>query len=495
MSAEIELKLEVAPDATERLIADRPLLDSATCRSERQLSVYYDTPDFRLRKNGYTLRVRSSDGGFTQTLKSLDVGAGLFERSEREWQVKGPEPDLVCLRDTPIADLQVEQVEPVIRSEVDRTICRLEQAGSEIEIDVDLGTMRAATREMPVSELEVELISGQPRAALDLAQRIAEELPVKLAVMSKAERGFALADGKMSEPAKAEPVRIRPGTGVVDGFGIIVSACLRHFRLNEPLVIELREAEALHQARVGMRRLRSALSLFRPVVSDEAFERIEDELSWFTAELGDARNLDVYLQRDLSEDQRHFIEERRERAYDLAIAAMNSPRFRRLMLDLVGWTALGQWRESPAAAMLIEPFANGRIDRLWSKICDSKTVAKMGDKQRHRLRIRMKKLRYALEFVDALHTRKPGRRKKFAKIVKALQESLGDLHDIVTARSLVTVNSWLMTPGLSAKKERHLVRDADRAIHRLRKVGPYWRAPSLCAPQAVTATSKAPVAW
>jgi len=209
-------------------------------------------------------------------------------------------------------------------------------------------------------------------------------------------------------------------------------------------------------------------------VRDREFEQIEDELSWFMAELGDGRNLDVYLERNLTRDQRLFLEEQREKAYDLAIAAMESARFRRLMLDLVGWAAAGQWRGKSCATQALAPFMNRRIDRLWSKISDSDDVAELDDDQRHHLRIRMKKLRYALEFAQALHKRKPRRRKKFIKTVKDLQESLGDLHDIVIARSLVTLNSWLAAPGSSARRERRLVRDADRAMHRLSKLGPYW---------------------
>jgi triphosphatase len=279
----------------------------------------------------------------------------------------------------------------------------------------------------------------------------------------------------VSRPTKAEPVPIHRGMTVAEGFETIVSACLRHFRPNEPLVIESRDVEGLHQARVAMRRLRSAFALFGPVVRDRECERIEDELRWFAAELGDARNLDVYLERDLSEDQRRFVGERRKRAYDLAIAAMESPRFRRLILDLVAWAATGKWRGNSRATNALGPFVNRRIDRLWTKVADSDDIAGMGNKRRHRLRIQMKKLRYALEFSGALHTHKAGRKKKFTKRVKELQEFLGDLHDIVIARSMVTINSWLETPDQSSKDDRQLVRQADRAMHRLRKIGPYWR--------------------
>ena len=276
-----------------------------------------------------------------------------------------------------------------------------------------------------------------------------------------------------SRPAKADAVRLGRDTTVAEGFEIIVSSCLRHFRLNELLVIESRNVEGLHQARVAMRRLRSALALFRPAVRGQEYRRIKSELSWFTAELGDARNLDVYLTRDLSRDQRQLVEERREEAYGLAIAAMESTRFQRLMLDLAGWAAAGDWRDNSRAAKPIRPFVNRRIDRLWSKI-PSDNVSNMGDKRRHRLRISIKKLRYALEFTEVLHPSKPRRRGKFMKAVKEMQGSLGDLHDIVIARSIGTLNSWLLAPGPSSKEEKGMVRDAGRALHRLNKIGPYW---------------------
>ena len=105
----------------------------------------------------------------------------------------------------------------------------------------------------------------------------------------KLEPAFALADGKALEPTKSEPVRIGRGISITQGFEVIVSSCLRHFQLNEPTVVKARNVEALHQARVAIRRLRSALVLFRPVVADQEFERIQSELRWLVAEFGDAR--------------------------------------------------------------------------------------------------------------------------------------------------------------------------------------------------------------
>jgi CHAD domain-containing protein len=144
------------------------------------------------------------------------------------------------------------------------------------------------------------------------------------------------------------------------------------------------------------------------------------------------------------------------------------------MLDLVGWTSVGKWRRKRKASKALRPFMNRRIGQLWSKVCASERVSTLDDQARHRLRILMKKLRYALEFGSALHKRRPRRKKRIMKSVKELQGALGDLHDLVVCRSLVTLNSWMAAPNPSAQTERRLVRDADRALRRLRKTGAYW---------------------
>ncbi len=474
MSHEIELKLELAAEAAKQLM-EVPWLAGSSCSSQEQLSIYYDTPKGLLRERGYSLRVRTVGDQFIQTVKSLDGGAGLFDRGEWESGISGPEPDLSELGSTPLGAIPLEGLQPIIRSEVTRTTCRLRPAGAEVEVAVDRGRMTAGDRGADISELEIELLRGEPDAAVALARRIAGEVPVRLGVMSKAERGFALADGKFGKVIKAEPVSLRADMIVAEGFATIVGACVRHFRLNELLVIEERRMEALHQCRVAMRRLRSALSLFRTAVADDRFEHIRDELRWFTNQLGDARNLDVYLQRDLSRKERRPLEEKREKAYDAVIAAMESQRFRQLMLDLIAWAALGDWRLHATAGRELEPYISKRIDRLWAKVDDAEDLSRMDDEQRHRLRIEIKKLRYAVEFAAALHHHERERQKAFGKAVEDLQEALGHLNDAVVARTLVTADAWPIEPPEPSAEERASLEEAEQALHELRKIGPYWR--------------------
>jgi inorganic triphosphatase YgiF len=476
MSHEVELKLEIAPEDAEGL-SEQPWLFNAQPKTQQQRSTYYDTHGRLLRKSGYSLRVRSAGNRFTQTLKSLDGAAGLFTRGEWEYEVDGPEPDVERLADTPAGELQLDGLEAIVRSDVKRTTWCLHQADSEIEIDLDEGVISAGKRRLRVSELELELRDGRADAVFTLAGKIAVERPLRLSVLSKAERGFALAEGRLSKPTKAEAVAVQQGMTVAEGFATIVNACQRHFRLNEPLVIEARAAEALHQARVATRRLRSALSLFGPLIRDRESMRIREELHWFTCELGDARNFDVFLQNPLTSDQRHSLEEKREAAYDGVIAAMNSGRFRHLMLDVARWSAQGDWRKDPKAEQALEPFANRRIDRIWSKVSAARHLRRMDDQHRHRLRIRAKKLRYAVEFMAALHVQERERQKQFGKALEKLQDELGQLHDLVVARSLAgtSAEEWLVLPAHPRREERKHVDTATGALRRMRKVGPYWR--------------------
>ena len=473
MSREIELKLEVPPDAADLLLS-QPWLACGSTQPQRELSVYFDTPDGALRGRGYTLRVRSVGDRFIQTVKSLKVAAGLFERNEWECDVNGPQPDPAGLAATPLEKIDADRLRPVVRTQVDRRVCRLKQPGGELEVDVDDGLLTASGRQLAVHEIEIELLSGKASAAVSLARKIAAQVPVKVGVMSKAERGFALADGAAGKASKAEPACLNADMNVAEGFHTIVMACIRHFRRNEPLVVEGRRAEALHQTRVAMRRLRSALSLFRTAIKGPEFERLREELRWFNSELGDARNLDVHLLRQQFDDEEQArLQERRETAYKWAIAAMESARFRGLMLDLVAWSALGKWRIGTRAQQPIQVYVNRRIDQWWSKLSETRRPGRMDDLQRHRLRIRVKKLRYALEFMAALHGQAGGRRKKFKRSLEAVQESLGKLHDSVVARSMIACG----VPGVlppKGKEQRKAVREADRAVRRLRHARPYW---------------------
>lgn len=476
---EVELKLEVDPAAA-ALVEQIPLLHSAPKSARDQLTVYYDTPSEKLRDHGFTLRVRSSGGKFVQTLKPAAESAGLMSREETEWPVESIEPDVGKLRGTALEPLlregRLDRLKPVIRSEVQRTSWALDLGSGRIQVDFDRGEISAGGASQRFVELELELLEGEPACLLAAAKAVAEYVPVHIGVLSKAERGARLASGAFERISKAAPVRIEPGMNVAEAFEVMVHACLRHYRLNEPLVIAERIPGALHQSRVAMRRLRSAFALFKSAIADVEYQYLREELRWFTNQLGDARNLDVYLMRDLPDDERETLTARRERAYDQVIAAMNSPRLRRLMLELVGWTAFGPWRSGRQAAKPVEAYAGRRLDRLWDMIAAlGPELAHLDEETRHELRIQVKKMRYAIEFLRALYPAARADEKRFAAAVEELQETLGKLNDLATAKSLVSSpaqEEWL----IGEPEERIHLREAERAFRDLAAVGPFWRA-------------------
>lgn len=482
MGREIELKFELSSEHVP-LVRKLPVLARPPARAESQLTVYYDSRKGNVRKSGFSLRVRSGDGGFVQTVKPLDSGAALFARDEWEQKVGSIEPDVGALADTPLCDLVqsggLKKLVPVIRSEVRRTSWRLNHKSSVIAVDLDEAAMVAGGASDGFTELELELLSGEVAHLVEAARTIVDHVPARLGVLSKAERGFALADGSLGKVTKAGPVAVQPEMSVAEGFTVVVQSCLKHFRRNEPIVVARRQPEALHQARVAMRRLRSAFTLFKPVAADEEYESLRQELRWFTSLLGEARNLDVYLQRHDPEKRPRGLLRRREDAYDIIVDALNSPRFLELMFDLVAWLATGRWRSGKKARKPLLPFAGKRLDKMWSSIEATGDLAAIDDTARHELRIEVKKLRYGLEFFRGLYPAASKRQKQFAEAVEELQETLGHLNDIVAAEALAppleTVDG-AAEPIVESQPAEQLVGESERCLSRLREIGPYWSA-------------------
>ena len=476
---EIELKLEIDREDVGSL-RSIGLMHDCEPRRRRQLTVYYDRADGFLRERGFTLRVRQADDGFVQTVKPSSESAGLVSRAEYERPIASLTPDLDALADTPLAAMVEElgELVPTMRSEMDRTIWRAEVGGSLIQLDLDEGSVEAGNRSQRFTELELELVSGDPSCLFFAAKQIADQVPVRLGVLTKAERGARLASGAHKKIVKAADVAVDAAMTIAEAFEVIVHACVRQYRLNEPLVIGRRKMEALHQARVAMRRLRSALTLFKPALRDAQYEYLRGELRWFTSQLGDARNLDVFLQRDLADAERNALSERRELAYDHLVGVMDARRFRMLMLDLAQWTAFGPWRSSKLARKPIRGFAGERLDRLWGSISEAgRHLADLSEYDRHELRIQVKKMRYAIEFLSGLYPSATVAREQFADAVEELQESLGKLNDLAVARTLVEAGAsgeeWL----IGEPEERLHLREAERAFRALAAVGPFWRLP------------------
>lgn len=427
---EVELKLELSAQSADAVEASDLFVGAV--KVVRQHAIYFDTPDHDLARAGLSLRIRQNGDRRVQTVKAGAAAAGIFIRPEWEREVSDDTP--IIDHTTPIPSLLGEKVSgiaPLFVVENERRIWN--DAG--IEVALDRGRIVAGDRESAFHEVELERKSGDPAALFALARRINAIAPVHLGALSKGERGYRLL-GPASSRSKAEPVEINRTMTAATAFQAIVYACLRHFRLNVPLVLNHRDAGGLHQARVALRRLRSALTIHKNLLTDGRAADFNDELRWLAGELGNARDIDVLIERVGDGPIHARLQEARSHAYDVATAALESDRARTLLLNVVEWVAVGEWLSSDDNAdtrdLPARDFADAALRRFRRKVKNGgRNLEKLGDDDRHTVRKAAKKLRYATEFFAALYDQKQEmkRHKRFVSALEVLQDRLGVLND------------------------------------------------------------------
>jgi triphosphatase len=511
---ETEIKLQL-PSANSARLRDVPLLRrvSGAKQSEQLVSVYFDTKRLKLKRNGLTLRVRQADGRYIQTVKSEN--GGLFERGEWEAEVADGRPDLklasTALKPLGLKKLQ-RQLRPVFETRVRRITYPLTRKDADIALAIDRGEIDAGDKTAPLSEAEFELKEGDRARLFDVARTFARATSAELAVKSKAERGYELLAGNEAAVLKGEAVEIAPDLPARAAFQSIALACLKQIVANKPPILA-GDPEGIHQMRIGLRRLRAAISLFSDMIMEEQSRPIRTELKWLTNELGPAREFDVFLNKVVAplEQQHgrlvgmrslyHDLAERREAALERALAAVCSKRFRDLTLNAAAWLEAGDWRE-PRKILLrerceepIEVAARAQLTQRWKKIRKrGRRLAKLDPQARHKLRIQAKKLRYATEFYKTVFPgkRQQKRRTAFLSTLKQLQDCLGDLNDIVMHEKLTTgigkssparsakglgsgrVFAAGLVTGFEEARFNPVLTAAEHAFNAFEKLRPYW---------------------
>ncbi|MBD3834932.1 CHAD domain-containing protein [Brevundimonas bullata] len=494
-ATETELKFRLGPGAVVRLSGHPALQGEQTSQSLR--SVYFDTPDGVLRAAGFSLRVRTTPGGFVQTLKR-QTAPGQTARDEWEVPVASEALDLAALKATPAHRLlkgRRRDLSPRLATTVVRRIRMVELNGALIEAAFDAGDLSArdpegGDRREPIYELELELKRGDPAVLFTLARRLARDLTIVPVFESKSERGWRLAEGSSRAPRRAAPTPLSPEATTSDAFRTIAMACLAQVSANAELLRVVRRSEAVHQLRVGLRRLRAAIGVFKPLLAEPERERIETELKWLAHEADAARDLDVFI-RDvfhptaletpspgLAALGRHLLTAR-GRAYDRVLAAIASPRYALLMLETTAWVETAALPDAPVA-----PFAVEALSRLHHQVEKrARDLTDLDADARHHLRIRAKRLRYAAEFFcDLFPSRR--RRARYLKALERLQDTLGALNDLAVARDRIPGEAALDDAALAfaagrviGRRERDeaaLLAAALKACGRFHDARPFW---------------------
>ncbi|AYH42834.1 CHAD domain-containing protein [Azoarcus sp. DN11] len=454
MGQEIELKLALPPKALPAL-RRHPLVAGAARRGRAETldNTYFDTPDLRLAARRIGLRIRRKGRVELQTVKcAAESTAGLSARPEWEHPYAG------SFDFTPVDDAKVRklltrrapELVPVFTTRFRRET-RLYAPDDTVRIlmMIDHGEVIAGEQRAPISELELELVAGEPLDLLVLACRLAGDLPLMPSDLSKAERGYALHLGTRRAPARAEPSAVTADASSLDAFRSLAGSCLRQWQANAVGAAEDHAPEFIHQLRVALRRLRTLLSLFAPVLPPEFVEDWRARLGDNARTFAEARDLDVLHDEILApaatDEADHSGSEadsvialaarvgaERERARRDALNSLDPAAQGRLMIGLTAALhALPP--DSPHAHETLTDFAHRQLDRLRKKVRRRHAAAADGSRAHlHALRIALKRLRYALEFFAPLLPAK--RTRKYLAAIVRTQNALGFVHDVDVAR-------------------------------------------------------------
>jgi CHAD domain-containing protein len=293
-----------------------------------------------------------------------------------------------------------------------------------------------------INEIELELKDGDAAGLYAFALQLLDDIPLRISNINKAQRGYMLVRETGHAPFRAQALELDADATLSEALPAILGNCLEHIQRNEVAVIEGHDPETLHQMRVGVRRLRSALKLFDTVAPCPP--ALQEDIDWLGTELGAARDWDVLLSSTLPRvdaapvgahgllELTALVQQTAQARRRQAAQAVLSPRYTHLMLTLGSWML----QTAPLLHGAAAHFSRQTLQQLHKSLL--KRVARMQDDDAasaHRTRIAAKRGRYALEFFHSLY--RPKGTRTYLKALAATQEELGQHNDLVVAGRLL----------------------------------------------------------
>ncbi|MDF0518051.1 CHAD domain-containing protein [Bradyrhizobium yuanmingense] len=305
-------------------------------------------------------------------------------------------------------------------------------------------------------------------------------------------RSTATSDAKPAARRNALPARLSPGMACDTAFRIIAR---RHL----DAVIAQHDGtcrgdpDALHQIRIALTHLRTAIRFFSPMVDDAVRPEVWAELKWLNGQLGMVRDLDVAIERIVAESSDELAvvaelqrwDEKRAESHRLLARALQSARYRRLVEQTSTWIESGPWstrRSKEAIRLRRRTLADHATERLteWETtlLKKARKLKKLDVEKRHKLRLLNKRMTYSVEsladlFADGVATKQ----KSILKQLRKAQRSLGQLNDDARGQALAaSLNGAGIDASrrfLNRKREKKLLRKASTAYRKLDKAKPF----------------------
>jgi CHAD domain-containing protein len=279
----------------------------------------------------------------------------------------------------------------------------------------------------------------------DVVQALLETVELHPSSVSKAQRGYRLRHGGLPRPTHASNVELDPGFTPRAAACAVTRAALAQVQANDEGVLASDDPEYVHQLRVGLRRLRSALRVFKKPLAATLDAHVKETLRWITGIAGDARDLDVLALQTVpnlvakgadaasADALQRRLERERDRARTTLRKALWSARYARCILALAHALQAPPGDDRPRG---VQHFACRRLDKLLEAFATrASDIEHLEDGARHAVRIRAKRLRYGLDALGALFKAKDV--KRYAGLLSAVQDGLGQANDAVAAQRLL----------------------------------------------------------
>lgn len=454
MALETELKLRIAPADLERLKRHPFLrsLSSERATTRKLYSVYFDTPDLKLHHAEMALRLRSAGQQWLQTLKDGGaVQAGLHQRNEWETPVATDQLDFTALEAVgakPFAHSVQKKLQPLFITDFTRSIRMVQFEGALIELSLDCGDIRAGKSKHTISELELELKSGEPLQLFRLALALLDIVPLEIEVTSKAEYGYRLLAPEKAGITKARPLKLNAHASVEDALQGMIWSCLSHLQANVSGAVKKTDDEYLHQVRIALRRLRVVLNMAAKCRADAELESLRNDISELGTALGRSREWDVFVTQTLPDVYKHAdehaglktvagqSEKLRQHYHQLVHTVLQTGDFQRQLLRFGAWMKGHYWSGTGNEADLAH-FAAKLLNKHSRKVRQhSEHIHQEADaEQLHVLRIACKNLRYSVDLFSSLYGAE--KTTHYLNALAKLQDALGVFNDNAVALRLL----------------------------------------------------------
>ncbi|QNK70229.1 CYTH and CHAD domain-containing protein [Variovorax sp. PAMC26660] len=524
---EIEFKFCIPAD---RLKAVEAALRRGTVVRTRLQARYFDTADQQLAAHGMVLRLRKEGRRWVQTVKA--TGDNALHRLEHNVDLGAasatPDIDPQRHQGTPVGDrltqLLADGGAPLVERQ-STDIVRLTRdvrvsgpGGAIVEMALDVGKVVAHAgtpeqRESPVCELELELKRGDVQGLVSLSRRWSQQHGLWFSTVSKAERGARLLAAQDIVPAvKAEAPRF--ATQHPDGRAIqqaVVASCLAQMLPNaSEIAAGSTDEEQIHQLRIGIRRLRTAL---RELAGLDVASGLFDAGEW------EPPLVDAFRALGALRDREQVVKLAQPQLRDAGAPdfdplagddtaargpspgdAVRAPAFQSVLVSLIGFTAAGSAEaapthnaeEAPETPSVPAPMSADDAYRLLRKrlqhlhkqaVRDGARFESLDTESQHRVRKRLKRLRYLAEFIAPLFDaegKSSSAAERYLKHLRPAQDALGEFNDEAVALALYREaaardgRAWFAVGWFSARHAVH-AKTCRKALGGIEEAPRFWK--------------------